>query len=241
MHFKVCCTKSQEIYSRKMQSELFVYYGDSKNFEIKIPELYSLLSNNEQERANRFKYKTDFNCYVSVHALLRVELCKLLNINIKSILIEESKNGKPSVSGSDMPFSLSRSKNYFTFIIGKNNQMVGIDIEQIKREINFADISRNYFSPEEQHSIYSLAKTADQIVAFFEIWTRKEALLKAMGIGINTELNKVQVLDGENHIDIKGVQTDSDTFNLLTILNSGTIISVASSDDFYPKLINLAS
>jgi 4'-phosphopantetheinyl transferase len=239
MHFKVYCQKTQENCQSSRHDDLHVYYGACDNFENNIPKLYSYLSDKEKIRANRFKFKLDFDCYVSSHALLRAELSKLLGVKAKSVKIEESVNGKPFTSGTALPFSLSRSKNLFIFAIGWGDQLVGVDIEQIKTRINFLDITRDYFSFNEQQSISSFKNTDDQNRTFFEIWTRKEALLKAVGIGINTELSKVQVLEGENHIAIQGVQSNYDKFFLSTIMINGAIISIASSEDFCPALINL--
>lgn len=126
-----------------------------------------------------------------------------------------------------MPFSLSRTKNLFAFVIGGSNQFLGIDIEQIKPSIDFTNISQNYFSIKEQQLILLFDRIADQNRTFFEIWTRKEALLKAIGVGINTELSKVQVLEGGNHIDIEGVQINADSFKLTTIMINRTLISIA--------------
>jgi 4'-phosphopantetheinyl transferase len=140
----------------------------------------------------------------------------------------------------DLPFSLSRANNSFAFVIGGSNQFLGIDIEQIKPGIDFINISKDYFSPKEQQLIFFFDRIVDQNQAFFEIWTRKEALLKAIGIGINTKLSKVQVLEGENHIDIENVNIDANTFKISTMMNNMTLISIASSIDFIPRFKELS-
>lgn len=240
MHFKIDCQNINNILLKSGNTDLDVYWGTANSFADKIPVFINYLSDNEKARANRFKHKSDFNCYISVHALLRIELSKLLETDAKSIRIEASQNGKPFTYDVDLPFSLSRAKNLFAFVIGRSNQLLGIDIEQIKSGVDFTGISRNYFSVKEQQRILLFESIADQSRFFFEIWTRKEALLKAVGVGINTDLSKVQVLEGKNEMNIEGVQTDADKFKISTIMNSGTIISIASSVDFTARLKELS-
>ena len=240
MLLKVYCQNFKNTWFHGISSDLDVFYGIADSFVNTVPVFYNYLSDYEKARADRFRYEADYNCYVSVHALLRIELSKLLRTKARSIRIKESKNGKPFTTGGDLPFSLSRTNNLFAFVIGRSNQFLGIDIEQIKPGIDFTNISRNYFSIKEQQLILFFDKIADQNRAFFEIWTRKEALLKAIGVGINTELSKVQVLEGGNHIDIAGVKINADSFKITTIMNNRALISIASSLDFAPKLKDLS-
>lgn len=240
MYFNVFCRNIDRNQLQAGKSNLDVYFGITDNLANKLPFFFNLLSDSEKERASRFKHVSDYNCYVSVHALLRIELSKRLRTNAGSIIIMKSKNGKPFTSGVDLPFSLSRSKNLFTFVIGQSNQSLGIDVEQIKPSIDFVEISRNYFSEEEQKSILLFDGIDDQNRTFYEIWTRKEAFLKAIGIGIATKLSNVNVLVGENQIDIKCVSTTTGSFKILTTLNHNALISIASSADFTPGFNDLS-
>lgn len=219
---------------------LIVYYGSADSFVYQFPVLTEYLSESESVRAERFTHSSDYKCYVAVHALLRIELSKLMGIKAKSVSIAVSETGKPFIPDSDMTFSLSRTKNMFAFVIGRDDQCLGIDIEQIKPEIDFKNISFNYFSVEEHRSILSFKDIADQKRTFFEIWTRKEALLKALGVGINIDLVKVHVLEGENVLDLLGKQNNHHSFKIHTVRKKEAIISIASSTDFVPEFKNLS-
>ena len=240
MHLKVYCQNIENTWYHGKSSDLVVYHGLTDSFVNKLPAFYEYLSDHEKSRAESFRQECDYRCFVSVHALLRIELSKLLGTKAKSIRIGQSEYGKPFISDMDLPFSLSRTKNLFAFVVGRSNQFLGIDIEQIKPDIDFISISRNYFSIKEQQLILSFNNIADQKRTFFEIWTRKEALLKAIGVGINTELSKVQVLEGGNMLDIEGVQTNSHSFKIATTMKKGALISIASSFDFVPEFKNLS-
>jgi 4'-phosphopantetheinyl transferase len=235
MCIKVYCQNLKEELLQKRGGDLEVYYGIVDSFADMVPVFYNYLPDHEKARANRFKKKSDYNSYISVHALLRIELSKLMNIEPRSIGIKESLTGKPFATDKDFPFSISRSFNSFAFVIGRGDQYLGVDIEQVKPEIDFKSIFRTYYSPDEQLYILQYNKIPDQKKAFYELWTRKEALLKATGIGINTELSKVQVLEGDNHIDIGEEQAFANTFTISTVLKNKLMISIASSIDYVPE------
>jgi 4'-phosphopantetheinyl transferase len=240
MQFKVSCKNIQNTLLSDGRKDLEIFFGKADNFLNRVPFCYNILSKSEKARANRFKHASDYNCYVLVHGLLRIELSKIIGTKANSLLINETKTGKPFIPGMDLPFSISRTKNSFVFVIGRIGQFLGIDIEQIEPEIDLSDICRNYLSIKEQQFVFSFDRIVDQSHNFFEIWTRKEALLKAIGVGINTELSKVQVLEGENHIDIAGVQINVHSFKITTIMNNRALISIASSFDFTPGFKDLS-
>ena len=240
IHLKVYCENFEDSGHHGRSGNLVVYHGQADSFIYKLPEFFEYLSDSESARAERFKHISDYNVYVAVHALLRIELSKIMGIKAKSIRISESETGKPFIADFDLPFSLSRTKNMFAFVIGKHDQILGIDIEQIKPEIDFKNISLNYFSIEEQQSILSLKNDADQKRTFFEIWTRKEALLKALGVGLSNDLVKVHVLEGENVLDLLGKQNNYHSFKIDTVRKKEAIISIASSTDFVPEFKNLS-
>jgi phosphopantetheinyl transferase len=240
MRFKIVCLNFDEALLKPVNWNLNVYCGNSEQLAGKIPLLLSLLSESEKARASRFRLKTDFNCYVSVHGLLRIELSKLLNKDPRSIVFSEQKNGKPFIPGSDLPFNLSRSKTEFTFVIGEPGQFIGIDIERIKPGIDIKAISKNYFNVKEQDLISSCENTEDQNLVFFKLWTRKEAILKAIGTGISAGLSNVLVLDGVNQTDIEDYSLPVNEFRISTTLRNNTLISIASSVDFIPRFNQLA-
>jgi len=240
MQFKVYCQNIEHNWGQGKSPDLMVYHGLADCFVNKVPSLYEYLSEDEKSKADRFKRESDYACYVSVHALLRIELSKQLKMKARSIKIGESKYGKPFIPGADLSFSLSRTKNLFAFVVGKSNEYLGIDIEQIKPDIDFATIAHNYFSLREQQIVLSYSNIADQKCAFFQIWTRKEALLKALGIGLNAELSKVQVLDGGNMLEIEGVEINNHSFKIANTQKKEALISIASSKDFVPEFKNLS-
>jgi 4'-phosphopantetheinyl transferase len=103
--------------------------------------------------------------------------------------------GKPSLSGanasSGLSFNLAHSGNLAVLAISKERNL-GIDIELIKPESSGDDIARRYFSAREATELLALPPE-ERIEAFFHCWTRKEAYLKATGMGLQTPLDSFSV------------------------------------------------
>ena len=73
---------------------------------------------------------------------------------------------------------------------------VGADVERIRPFANATDIVKRFFSPRELARYLQLSD-ADKVPAFFDLWTRKEAMLKASGEGIGGALDRVELTFGD--------------------------------------------
>jgi 4'-phosphopantetheinyl transferase len=157
-----------------------------------IAWLGSFLSEDETEKSRRFRFTRDRVSYITTHGLLRGILGKHLGISPEDVEITYNPFGRPSVSGYSRQvfFNLSHSSGISVLAFDPQNN-IGVDVEKIDGKFEFESIVQLYFSKEEGKQIQSSEKKSRQ--RFYEIWTRKEAFLKAMGIGI-TENLQVDVL-----------------------------------------------
>ena len=155
-------------------------------------EYYSLLSNDEKSKADKFRFPKDHNTYVIARGILRLLSGYYLNTNPKEIEFEYGKFGKPAFrKTSRLKFNVSHSENYI--LIGfVNDYAFGVDIECIKKSSDVLDLTRNYFSQLEIKSFESFAES-DQYDAFFRCWVQKEAFIKAKGTGLSFPLDKFSV------------------------------------------------
>jgi 4'-phosphopantetheinyl transferase len=96
---------------------------------------------------------------------------------------------KPFIPGWDF-FNISHSGQLV--VVARSDNPVGVDVEQIT-SIDYNEIGQN-FHPAEHTYILSAENPQ---TAFFDIWTKKEAFLKAVGIGLSDNLSKVNCLYGE--------------------------------------------
>ncbi|MDF7810788.1 4'-phosphopantetheinyl transferase superfamily protein [Hymenobacter sp. YC55] len=75
---------------------------------------------------------------------------------------------------------------------------IGVDVECVRHDFHFQDVVDFSFSPKEKNFI---KESADPTKAFYTLWTRKEALVKATAQGINDDFNYIPSLNGSHLID----------------------------------------
>ena len=156
-------------------------------------ELADLISDEELEKSRRFRLHQDQKSYIIVHGLLRWILAQQLGVQPRSLRFSIGVNGKPSISGVDnnIAFNLSHSAGVSLLAFDPNHE-IGVDVEKIDTRFEFHDIVNQYFSKDEKKYISSFGMESRR--RFYEIWTKKEAFLKAIGEGITKNL-QVDVLN----------------------------------------------
>lgn len=176
-----------------------------------LPETL-FISADEQKKADKFIKKEDRHAYLIRHHLLRSWLSVWLNDNPDHLTFEKNPFGKPFLNKESIHFNMSRSGDELAFAFAP--AMVGIDIELCRKADAFFPVAYRYFHPAEQKMI----RTDDD---FFYVWTRKEAVLKAQGIGI---------YDGFADIDCSGSETHvlGHSFQLNSLHTGSSIISFAA-------------
>ncbi len=145
----------------------------------------SLLSVTEIETANRFYRDINRRDYVFAHAILRLLLSMQCGVDSKEIRFATGKYGKPVLAfpANGVCFNLSYGDGLL--VIALSESAVGLDIEKLRSDIDIIAISRRYFAAEEQ-SFMDAATIEEKRERFFWLWSRKEALIKAAGTGLDT-------------------------------------------------------
>ena len=120
-------------------------------------------------------------------AIAKTVAAKETGISAKEIKIKTSATKKPFFENlENIHFNISHSDD--TVAVAFCDEEIGVDIEKIKTA-NFK-IAERFFSKDEQEYVSS---HSDKDLAFFEIWTAKEAYFKQSGKGIGTDFSKVSV------------------------------------------------
>lgn len=149
----------------------------------------SLLNSEEKQRADRFYFQKDRDCYTIARGLLRFFLSEYLKVKPENIKFTYNQYGKPFTDG--IYFNISHSKDIIIFAFSKEIE-VGIDIEFMKDNIKYKQLINRFFSQNEINDFLSLDESFHQ-EAFFNGWSRKEAYIKAVGKGLNIPLNSFDV------------------------------------------------
>ena len=168
--------------------EIKVYYSelDSDFSDERFRNLVSNLPLFLQNKINRLRRKTSqLNSLVGLE-LLKYALKENGFSDDKIEDIEYNTNGKPFIQNA-FYFNLSHSNNII--VLACYNSEIGIDIEQI-REVDSTKLSA-FLSEKEIHEIRQSNKPN---LLFADIWTKKEAFVKAIGKGIaKTPFAKIQI------------------------------------------------
>jgi len=178
--------------------EVDVYFGITNELHSKHPALENNITSNERLRAEKLHYPEDRYTYIYCHGLLRSILSKKLRKDPSEVVFCCDKNNKPGLIGNPCYFNITNDRGVFAFVISKYFY-AGIDIEKADRRIDFVPIMNTYFNSVEREFILGSKVNAQE--NFILLWTRKEALLKAIGTGIITNLKQVTVSEEKNIIN----------------------------------------
>lgn len=161
--------------------------------------LRDLLTSEELLRADRFRFAVDKDRFLIAHGALRILLGRYLDRSPETVSIQRGGHGKPFVDGSPIRFNLSDTKD--AVLIGFTlDEEIGVDIETMSRMVDHAAVTKHYFTVPEEELINSLGKNGKR--KFLELWTRKEAVLKASGVGIMDDLRVLKVDSATNEMTI---------------------------------------
>ena len=175
--------------------EVHVWLIDAGAADCRQDLLATSLSEDERERAARFKFAKDRRLYVASHAALRSLLTTYLKVAAGEIQFVSGAYGKPALApplaASGLEFNLSHSYEA-ALVAFARRRAVGVDVEFVKRKFSFDELARRFFTTKEVAALCELPQTL-QREAFFKCWTSKEAFLKAKGTGLSGKLDEVVI------------------------------------------------
>ncbi len=151
-----------------------------------IAALDSVLSPQQRARAQRMRVAEKRKQYIIAQGLTRVLLGKLLAADPAALEFDRGPKGKPYLGGefgdSGVQFNMTHTSHMALIAITLSRE-VGIDVERIRDNLQWEKLARRYFSPLE-YSGYCRLPESERLRSFFVCWTRKEAVLKAIGTGL---------------------------------------------------------
>jgi 4'-phosphopantetheinyl transferase len=174
--------------------------GGLSAFPLDVPhaELESLavlLSADERARAARFRNAAHGSRFIVAHGRLRQILAAMLGIAPAELQFAAGTHGKPSLAAefaaSGLCFNLSHS-DALGLLGWAWRREIGVDVEAWRQMNDEAALVRRYFSQAEI-TAWEAVSPAQRSEAFFNIWTRKEAYVKAVGRGLGLALDSFDV------------------------------------------------
>jgi len=171
------------------ENEVHVYYLKSDTAADGEAWL-RLLSPEERERYGRYLFEKDRRIFLLAHALARLVLALYTGSEPEDLEFDVNEYGKPSVraqAGKPCPgFNLSHTHGMVALAVAQE-QDIGVDVEDTRRSADWLGLTGKVFTPAEQADLWSLAPD-DRKQRFYELWTLKEAYIKARGMGLSLPL-----------------------------------------------------
>lgn len=157
-----------------------------------IARCESLLSRDERARAGKFAFDPPRLTYVVSRASLRTILGQYLEIAADSVKFVYDAFGKPQLVDAALSFNVAHSADSTLVAVSRAGQL-GVDIERMRNvEASLAIAAKNFHGNELK--AMQAANAAELPSVFLRCWTRKEAILKCMGIGLGYPLAAFNVL-----------------------------------------------
>lgn len=158
-------------------------------------KLWQVLSAEEQQKVSRFMFASDGHKYLIARAVLRTILGRYVEMSPEMLQFGYSKYGKPYLQNERLAqtihFNVSHSGDLALYGITRNRR-IGVDVEQMRPVGDEAEFVQRIFSPVEQQA-YGRVRPSQKREAFFNGWTRKEAFIKAIGMGLSFPLTAFDV------------------------------------------------
>lgn len=161
------------------------------------PQTWQLLTAPERARAGRFARVADRVRFAATRAATRRLLARHVGCAPADVPLALGAHGKPFLDAGDdaLRFNVSHSGAHALIVLADARAVseVGIDIEQHSDDIDTDAMLALAFTPRECRAVRA---AADCRQAFYSRWVGKEALLKAIGVGVPQHLQCIGVRPG---------------------------------------------
>jgi 4'-phosphopantetheinyl transferase len=154
-----------------------------------VEEARSVLSLEERARADKFVFEHDSRDFVAAHALLRNVLSHHGSLPPDRWRFGSEAAGKPFLAGqSELHFNIAHTRGLVACALSLDGP-VGIDVESIEGKRDIVSISESCFAQTEVTGLRA-CEGEHRDARFIELWTLKEAYLKALGAGLSRPLDE---------------------------------------------------
>ena len=160
------------------------------NNSFMINECIPYLNKNQIEIMFKYKKENDRINYTTTKAIVNLLFSKIEKLECQEIRWQYGKYNKPYIKNHlGINFNISHTTGCSIVTFSRNN--TGVDIENLKRNIDYSEIKNNFFMNNEK--ILTLKD-------FYKYWVSKEAYLKYKGVGLTQSLESVEVIDENDNV-----------------------------------------
>lgn len=150
------------------------------------------LSEDERGRAEAFHYERHRRSFVRRRTHLRRILSEVLHVDPRTLTFATTSHRRPYLAGWRDRLRFSTSSSGDLGIVAVSRHELGVDVEAVAPSEADQDVARRLFATEEVDAL-AAAPGEDFVRLFFNCWTRKEAYVKATGLGLSFPLDSFSV------------------------------------------------
>lgn len=173
----------------RLDTTVLVVLADLDDWMAWLPQAPGLLDDGERIRVARRRDPAHARALAFAYALHRVVLAELLGMPVAEVRIERDAKGCPYLPGGRCNTSLSHADGVVA-VAAATSGAVGIDIESRARAGEMNEIAERVVHPRELPAVAAVAPTLRGL-ALLDVWVRKEAVLKAAGIGLEQDMDSL--------------------------------------------------
>lgn len=168
-----------------LKNNAIVYWNidTSKTSSEEIYFFHSRLSTLHKVRAAQFQKEKDRSLFIVAHYALDTLLTNVFHIQPQ---ISIDLHQKPFIANHPIHFNLSHTEK--RILIGFSHAPIGVDVEKVIPLPDLDILVRNTMHPDEMRTFNS-GDPALKLSLFYNLWTKKEAVVKALGVGLGKEFN----------------------------------------------------
>jgi 4'-phosphopantetheinyl transferase len=174
--------------------EVHVWRADLSQMLASVASCCQLLTPDEYQRAEKFRFAKDRERFILARGLLRTILSHYLHLRPEQLRFSYNAWGKPSLAqhcGGALRFNVSHAHELALYGITSGRE-IGLDLEHMREDMDCEQIAERFFSRREVEMLRALP-ASQRTVAFFNCWVRKEAYIKAKGQGLSLPLDDFDV------------------------------------------------
>ena len=161
------------------------------NLDQDVMSLPQVLDDEEQARAENFHFEHHRRRFIVSHIATRLILASYTALGPAELLFKYNAYGKPFLAiHNPLLFNISHTEEMALCAVSDVAEL-GVDIEKTQ-PINYYEVAKRFFSAKECELLANLAPNLQQ-EGFFCCWTRKEAYIKAKGLGLSLPLDQFSV------------------------------------------------
>lgn len=189
------CWMSPPAEPRSQLNEVHVWRVGLARSKSEVESLYKLLSEDERDRAERFRFERHRTRFIVARGAMRKILGLYMRQKPDSLHFDYTYFGKPFLQDvrevEAIRFNLSHARDIALCAVAHKRE-IGVDVEFVRADVDCESIAAQFFNRSEIETLLSIPEEL-RTQAFFKCWTSKEAYIKARGEGLSMPLDEFNV------------------------------------------------